>query len=224
MPTRFRSAAVTIATAALLGVALSGCGVMPSPSPTTTTLDGRGGVDGTGGGDEGDGGGGDPFPPEFPTSLAGWKARYTNLPWLADDLDNDDYFITGSMDGHDVMGFFCGNDGNPDGYAFGTDGTYVTVSFQSDVDLDATVLRSDPYITFQGTGTFALPREQQGTSAVTPSFDVALQVDSTPGKETSSPTTAEAGFEFLGVPIPDAATCDQESSELQGWLMSEFGY
>ncbi|MFT4285627.1 MAG: hypothetical protein QM598_12405 [Protaetiibacter sp.] len=211
------------ATALAAALALSGCVIAPAPSPTTTTLNGGDGGGGTGD-DGGDGGGGDPFPYDYPTSLDGWKARYKNLPWLADDLDNDDYFITGTADGHDVMGFLCGYDGNTNGWAYGTDGTYVTVNFQSDVDVDVDAMRGDPYLIFTGIGTYALPADPQGTHVVVPSFDVSIEVDSTPGKERSNPTTAAVSFEFLGMPIPDTDTCSREEHELLTWITSEVGY
>lgn len=210
------------AVAAAAALLLSGCIVAPAPSPTTTGLDGGGGGTTDDGGDGGDGG--DPFPPELPTDLAGWKARYQNAPWLADDVDNDDYFVTGTADGHSVMGFYCSFDGDPRGWAYGTDGTYVTVNFQSATDVDVDVLRGDPYILFTGIGTYQLPTDDRGTHEVVPAFDVSIQVDSTPGKETSSPTTAAVSFDFLGIPIPDTSACDQESSELLAWVTNEFGY
>ncbi len=214
---RTRSAGIVLAAAA--SVLLAGCGLGPAPTPTTTGL----AVDGGGRGDNGGTGGGDPFPPETPTTIAGWKARYQNLPWLADDVDNDDFFVTGSADGHEVMGFFCGYDGNPSGSALGVDGTYVAVAFQSASDVDVDARRGD-YLTFTGIGSFALPAEVQGTHEVVPAFATSLQVDSTPGHETSAPTTAAVSFDFLGVPIPDADTCDRESSSLLSWVRSEFGY
>ena len=212
------------AVAAATALVLSGCVVGPSPDPVPTTT-GLTGPDGTttvdDGGEGGDGG--DPFPPDYPTDLAGWKARYQNLPWLSDDLDNNDYFITGTVDGHDVIGFFCAYDGDPRAFALGTD-NYVVVNFQSASDIDVDVLRSDPYIVFTGIGTYTPPSEERGTSIVVPSFDTSIQVDSTPGKETSSPTTAEVSLEFLGVPIPDTGTCYNENFALSTWARAQFGY
>lgn len=213
-------AAIAAATALLL----SGCVIAPAPVPTNTALDNGGGGGTTDdGGDGGGGDGGDPFPPETPTTLDGWKARYQNLPWLSDDLDNNDYFITGSADGHDVIGFSCAYDGDPRAFALGTD-NYVVVNFQNATDIDVDVLRVDPYVVFTGIGTYSAPKEERGTSIVVPSFDTSIQVDSTPGKESSSPTTAEVRLEFLGVPIPDAKSCDDERFALSTWARAQFGY
>ncbi|MCS0498856.1 hypothetical protein [Protaetiibacter mangrovi] len=215
-----------LAALAAATLALTGCGIVaPEPHPTTTGLaiGGDGQVDGADdGGDGGDGG--DPFPPEIPTTLDGWTARYQNLPWLADDLDNDDFFITGTVDGHSVMGFLCGYDGEPQGWALGTDGTYVEVEFQSDVDIDLTAMRAEPYITLQAIGGYAIPAEAQGSHEVVPAL-ATNEVDSDPTHDVrSTPTNASVTFEFLGVPTPDPDACDRESSSLQGWVYAEFGY
>ncbi|MFT4029905.1 MAG: hypothetical protein QM675_08510, partial [Protaetiibacter sp.] len=122
-----------------------------------------------------------------------------------------------------VIGFYCAYDGDPRAFALGAD-NYVVVNFQSASDIDVDVLRSDPYIVFTGIGSYAPPSEERGTSIVVPSFDTSIQVDSTPGKELSSPTTAEVALEFLGVPIPDTGTCYNENFALSTWARAQFGY
>ncbi|MEO8529226.1 MAG: hypothetical protein ABI435_09115 [Pseudolysinimonas sp.] len=202
---------------------LAGCTVSPSPLPTTTGLTGPDGtttVDGNGGG----GGGGDPFPITPPTTRDGWVARYQNVPWLADDLDNDDFFVTGTVDGHDVMGMYCSDDGNPSAsLALSVSDTAAEVHFQRGGVINIDVQRSQ-YIHYTGIGTFSLPSDPQGTHPISIGFTTSIQIDNSPdvnGK--ASQSTASVALQFLGVPFPDPATCKTDAGDLEIWVNAQSG-
>ncbi|MEO5535735.1 MAG: hypothetical protein ABIR17_11465 [Pseudolysinimonas sp.] len=201
---------------------LAGCTVSPSPFPTTTGLTGPDGTingDGNGGG----GGGGDPFPPETPTTTDGWTARYQNVPWLADDLDNDDFFVTGTLDGHEVMGIYCNNDGNPSSsLAISVSDTDAEVHFQRGGIINIDVQRGR-YFHYTGIGTFSLP-DPQGTHPISIAYTTSIPLDDSPeGKGKASQSTASVDLQFLGVPFPDPATCKTDASDLFIWVNAQSG-
>ena len=163
----------------------------------------------------------DPFGPEPPTTGDGWAKRYTDIPWLADDLDNDDFFVTGSVDGHDVMGIYCNDDGNGTGSVLSVDDATTAVELQTPTDVDVTVARGKT-LTYTGIGTYALPNDPQGTHPVTISFSSSMEYDATTERATAS--TAQVALEMLGVPYPDVATCRAEQDELFGWVSKAGGH
>jgi hypothetical protein len=216
--------AVPIAvTAALL--ALAGCTVSPSaPAPTTTGIVAPDGTTG----DEGEdgGGGGDPFEfgRDYPTDKIGWSARYTNIPWLADDLDNNDYLVTGSAEGHDVMGIYCNFGGEGGALLYSVDDNKATVTLQTPTDFDVLISRSQ-YLTFNGIGTYTLPTEERGTHPGSFSFSVAQEIDDSPGVYgKASPSTADLALDFLGVPFPDDGACNDEQDALEMWAYAQGGH
>ena len=164
----------------------------------------------------------DPFAPEPPTSGDGWTERYHDIPWLSDDLDNDDFFVTGSVDGHDVMGIYCGETGS--GTLLSVDDNTTTVQLQTPVDIDITAGRG-PNHTFIGIGTYDLPPEDRGTHAISVSLATSLDIEDSPGVDgRATPATAVVDLEMLGVPYPDPATCDDEQSSLHAWAYAAGGH
>lgn len=207
MPDLTRVAVPAAALAALL--ALTGCGP-GSAGPDTTTDD-------TADHDTAE----DPFAPEPPTTGAGWVERYHDIPWLSDDLDNDDFLVTGTVDGHPVMGIYCNLDGSGSGSVLSTDSDAVMVHLQTATDIDILVDRG-PQSAYTGIGTYQLPAEPQGTHPITPSLSVSIQVDGPLDK--ASPSTAEIALELLGVPYPDTSTCARERDELDAWAFAAGGH
>jgi len=193
-------------------VALSGCapdsGGGSSPDGTTD-----------GGGDNAQHD--DPFNPEPPTSEVGWNDRYRDIPWLSDDLDNDDFFVTGSVDGHDVLGIYCNDDGNGTGSILSVDDATTTLELQTPSDFDVTVARGET-LTYTGIGTYALPSDPQGTHPVTVSFSSSMEYDAL--TDLASESSATVSLEMLGVPYPDVSTCRAEQDELFSWASSAGGH
>lgn len=193
-------------------VALTGC------APGSSAGSGPDGtVDGGGGNSQHD----DPFKPEPPTSEGGWNERYRDLPWLSDDLDNDDFFVTGSVDGHDVMGIYCNDDGNGTGSILSVSDSTTALELQTSSDFDVTVARGET-VTYTGIGTYALPSDPQGTHPVTLSFSSSMEYDAL--TERGSESSADVSLEMLGVPYPDVSTCRAEQDELFSWVSSAGGH
>lgn len=165
--------------------------------------------------------GGDPFEHEPPSTKDGWAGRYHDIPWLSDDLDNDDFFVTGTVDGHDVMGIYCNDDGNGTGSIQSVGDSSTTVELQSPTDFDVTVARGET-LTYTGIGTYALPKEPQGTHPVTVSFSSSMQYDAK--TDQASASTASVALEMLGVPYPDPATCRAEQDKLTDWVAQAGGH
>lgn len=184
---------------------------------------------GSGGGSVPDGatGGGedathdDPFEPEPPTTGDGWTERYRDIPWLSDDLDNDDFLVTGMVDGHDVIGIYCNDDGNGTGSILSVADAGTAVELQTPTDVDVTVARSET-LTYTGIGTYALPTDPQGTHPVTISFSSSMEYDASTDRAAES--TAEVAIEMLGVPYPDVATCRAEQDDLFSWASQAGGH
>jgi hypothetical protein len=185
---------------------------------------------GSGGGSVPDGtteGGGDdaahddPFEPQPPTTGDGWSERYTDIPWLSDDLDNDDFFVTGTVDGHDVLGIYCNDDGNGTGSILSVSDASTAVELQTPTDVDVTVARGET-LTYTGIGTYALPADPQGTHPVTISFSSSIEYDAI--TERAAESTAEVALEMLGVPYPDVATCRAEQDDLFSWASQAGGH
>jgi len=193
-------------------VGLAGCapGSGGGSGPDGTTQDGGG-----------DASHDDPFAPEPPTSEDGWKDRYEDAPWLSDDLDNDDFFVTGSVDGHDVMGIYCNDDGNGTGSILSVSDNTTAVELQTPTDVDVTVARGE-LLTYTGIGTYSLPAEPQGTHPVTISFSSSMEFNAQ--TEQASASTANVALEFLGVPYPDPTTCRTEQDELFSWVSANGGH
>lgn len=207
-------------------VALTGCGTGgAAPGPTTT---GVAGPDGTTTVDDGGdaGGGGDPFDfgTDYPTDTIGWNARYKNIPWLADDLDNNDYLVTGTAEGHDLMGIYCAFGGEGGALIYSVDDNSTTVNLQSSTDFDILIGRSR-YLTFNGIGTYVLPTEERGTHPGSFSYSTAMQIDDSPGVNgRASDSTTDLALDFLGVPFPDETTCNHEQDALEMWAYAQGGH
>lgn len=212
MPSNSRLRVPVLALVGLL--ALSGC------APGT-----GGGSGGTTDGGTTDGGGDathdDPFAPEPPTTGDGWSDRYTDIPWLSDDLDNDDFFVTGTVDGHDVMGIYCNDDGNGTGSILSVSDASTAVELQTPTEFDVTIARGET-LTYTGIGTYELPADPQGTHPVTFSFSSSMEYDASTERATES--TADVALEMLGVPYPDVATCRAEQDELFSWASQAGGH
>ncbi len=193
-------------------VALGGCA---PDSGGGSSSDGT--TDGGGGGAQHD----DPFGPEPPTSESGWTERYRDIPWLSDDLDNDDFFVTGSVDGHDVLGIYCNDDGNGTGSILSVDDNTTVLELQTPSDFDVTVARGET-LTYTGIGTYALPSDPQGTHPVTVSFSSSMEYDAL--TERASDSSATVSLDMLGVPYPDVSTCRAEQDELFSWVSSAGGH
>lgn len=202
-----RVAVPAAALAALL--ALAGC-APGSGSPGGTTDDGA---------DHGTAE--DPFEPEPPTTGEGWTQRYVDIPWLSDDLDNDDFLVTGTVDGHEVMGIYCNDDGNGTGSILSVTDASTAVELQTPTDFDVTVARGET-LTYTGIGTYALPTEPQGTHPVTISFSSSMEYDAATDRAAES--SAAVALEMLGVPYPDVATCRAEQDELFAWASQAGGH
>lgn len=211
MPALARIAVPVAALAALL-LALAGCA--PGGSSAGGTSDD--------GADHGSAE--DPFEPDPPTSSDGWTQRYHDIPWLSDDLDNDDFLVTGTVDGHEVMGIYCNDGGNGGASVLSVADNSTDVEFQTATDIDVTVARSQ-YLTFTGIGTYALPSDDHGTHPITVSLSTSIEIDNSPGVYgKASPSTAEISLELLGVPYPDPSTCKHERDDLFAWAYAAGGH
>ena len=209
MPALSRIAVPAAVLAALL--ALAGCA--PGGSGSGTTDDGA---------DHGTAE--NPFAPDPPTSSDGWTERYHDIPWLSDDLDNDDFLVTGTVDGHEVMGIYCDDDGNGGASVLSVADNSTDVEFQTATDIDVTVARSE-YFTFIGIGTYALPSDDRGSHPITVSLSTSMEIDNSPGVYgKASPSTAAISLELLGVPYPDPQTCKTERDALYTWAYDAGGH